>query len=229
MEWSRRTKEIKQMIALAKPLSPAKGTYPSKNQRNVTDEQFLALLPAIRRHAQLAFRHLDSESREDAVAEVVAGALVAFNRLADLGRTELAYAGPLARFAVARVRDGRYVATRLNVNDVSSPWCRQRRGVSVENVDDQADGWRELVIDHRAGPAEIAVVRIDFATWLESLSVHDRRIAEILATGETTKCTAKRCGVSAGRISQLRRKLHMAWLRFQGEVLSVEHPAIKSS
>ena len=160
--------------------------------------EFLELLPSIRRQAAFSFRRLGPEAREEAVQEAIAHAFAAFVRLVRLDKQDLAYAAPLARFAVARVRDGRYVATRLNVNDVSSPWCRQRRGVSVENVDDQADGWRELVTDRRAGPAEIAVVRIDFAAWLESLSVPDRRIAEILATGETTKCTAKRCSVSAG-------------------------------
>jgi hypothetical protein len=49
----------------------------------------------------------------------------------------------------------------------------------------------------------------------------DRCIAEVFASGENIQLTAKRFEVSTGRMSQLRRKLHMAWLRFQGEVVSV--------
>ena len=70
---------------------------------------FLAMLPAIVTHARIAFCHLNAEARQDAVQEVVANAFVAFARLAPLGRTDLAYPGPLARYGVAQVRvsDGR--------------------------------------------------------------------------------------------------------------------------
>jgi hypothetical protein len=96
--------------------------------------------------------------------------------------------------------------------------------VNVESVHQANghDGWQELLVeDRRATPAEIAVTRIDFRAWLESLSGHDRRVAEVLASGESTQLTAKRFGVSTGRISQLRRKLHMAWRAFQGEADSI--------
>ena len=53
----------------------------------------------------------------------------------------------------------------------------------------------------------------------------DRRIVEVLATGESTKLAASRLDLSVGRISQLRQKLHAAWLRIQGEDVSVASPA----
>ena len=74
-----------------------------------------------------------------------------------------------------------------------------------------------LLEDRRAGPAETAAARIDTAAWLGSLPVRNRRIAETLATGETTKATAKQHGVTPGRVSQLRRQLETSWLEFQGE------------
>jgi hypothetical protein len=74
-----------------------------------------------------------------------------------------------------------------------------------------------LVEDNRATPADIARVRIDFADWLKTLPRRTRRIAEVLSTGETTSCVAKRFHVSAGRISQLRRQLYEGWLEFTGE------------
>ena len=81
-----------------------------------------------------------------------------------------------------------------------------------------AAAWQEVIVeDKRCGPAEIATMRIDFEAWLTTLSPRMRRIARVLATGETTGTTAARFGVSASRISQLRSQLKQAWHTFQGE------------
>ena len=83
---------------------------------------------------------------------------------------------------------------------------------------DQNKGeWNEILVEDRhAGPAKTAASRIDFAEWLLTLPRRKRRIAEELAKGETTRTTAKRFRVSAGRISQMRRELKDAWEDFQG-------------
>jgi len=44
-----------------------------------------------------------------------------------------------------------------------------------------------------------------------------RQIAELLATGESTGTTSKRFGLSAARVSQLRRQLKRSWEKFVGE------------
>ena len=72
--------------------------------------------------------------------------------------------------------------------------------------------------DKHSTPADVATTRIDFADWLESLPERTRHVAETLATGETTACVARMFGLSASRISQLRRELYQAWRVFQGEV-----------
>jgi len=59
-------------------------------------EVFLRLLPAIRQHARISFRHLDPEAREEAIQAVVCNACAATARLASLGKLDLAYAGGLA-------------------------------------------------------------------------------------------------------------------------------------
>jgi hypothetical protein len=181
---------------------------------------FLRMLPAIRTHARVAFRHLGPEAREEAVQEVIANACRAYKRLVELGKTDIAYAGALARYGVAQVKDGRRVGGRLNVRDISSEYCQRRKNVTVERLDkfDKEDGWQEIVVEDRhATPADIARVRIDFADWLKTLPRRKRRIAEVLSTGETTSNVAKRFHVSAGRISQLRRQLYESWLEFTGE------------
>jgi hypothetical protein len=61
----------------------------------------------------------------------------------------------------------------MNCNDVTSDYCRQNKGLSLEQLD-RIDGstgkWEELVVEDRhSTPAEVATTRIDFGVWLESL------------------------------------------------------------
>jgi hypothetical protein len=100
--------------------------------------------------------------------------------------------------------------------------------VRIESLshDDSGDQeWRQVVVeDRKAGPAQTAIARLDLEAWLNGLPAREREIAMILATGESTQLTAKRFAVTPGRISQLRRKLYVAWRRFQGEVATVSRP-----
>ena len=193
---------------------------------------FLAMLPAIQRHARVAFRHLRPEAREEAVQETVCNACVAFARLVELNKAELAYPTVLARYAVAQVKDGRKVGGHLNCKDVLSPYCQKKKGLTVERLDKydtEEDAWQEIVLEDRhAGPAEVACVRLDFAAWLKLLSRRYRRIAEVLAIGETTNAAARRFHVSAGRVSQIRKELKRVWERFQGEGLETA-PALATA
>ena len=70
---------------------------------------FLALLPAILKHAKFAFASLKPEARAEAVQEVVANACQAYARLVELGKTDIAYATALARYGVKQTRDHRKV------------------------------------------------------------------------------------------------------------------------
>ena len=57
----------------------------------------MSLLPLIQEQASYACRERQAEEREDFIAEVVANAYVAFVRLAQQGKLELAYATPLTQ------------------------------------------------------------------------------------------------------------------------------------
>ena len=134
----------------------------------------------------------------------------------------LAFATPLARYAIQQIRVGRRVGTRLNIKDASSSYAQLAKGFAMDRLDsyDESEGqWSEVVVeDKTAGPAEIASTRIDFAAWLKSLHPKKRRIAQTLAAGETTKEVAGKFQISPGRVSQLRRELQRAWQVFQGEL-----------
>ena len=202
------------MIAIAKVSAP-KRSVPRWHKK------FLAMLPLIRRHAAVSFRQLDPEARAEAIQEVVANALVAFHRLVELGKTDVAFPSPLARYGVAQVRAGRRVGASLNCKDISSLHCQNQKHLTLERLDHfdtEEMCWAEVLVEDRhAGPAETAASRIDFASWLRSLSRQKRKVATTLATGESTRTTARKFNMSPGRVSQIRSELKKAWEMFVGD------------
>ena len=190
-------------------------------------EQFLRMLPAITRTAQIAFRDRDPESREEATAEVIAAAYAMFVGLVQTGREALAYASPLAAFGIKHVKIGRKEGTKLNCKDVSSEYARLKKGVVMERLDRydrDTQSWLEILVEDRhAGPAETAIARIDIGEWSRSLPPRDRKIARFLSVGHTTGQAARRFKLSPGRISQKRREYLESWQAFQGEGPHTDH------
>jgi hypothetical protein len=202
------------MIALAKRPK-------QKHSHPAWHDAFEKMLPAIIRNAQFAFRSVPAEPREEAVAEVVALCWTAFSRLAERNKQHVASPTALARFAVAQYRDGRRATGRQSPRDVMSTTAQQRKRFGIERLE-RFDGdecrWKEVIIeDRRAGPAETAACRLDFAAWLKLLPRRRRKIALVLANGETTSAAAKKFGVTPARVSQLRLWLKENWEAFQGQ------------
>jgi hypothetical protein len=182
---------------------------------------FLAMVPVIRQYAMGAFGHLNPEARQDLVQETICNAMLAYLRLFQRGRITLAYPTVLAKYGIAQVKDGRRVGAKLNVLDISSRYCQQKKNITVERLDEYdatSDEWQEILIEDRhAGPFDIVRTKLDFAAWLRSLPTKLRRIAKSLAGGESTTGVAQKFGLTAGRISQIRRELLVSWRRFIGE------------
>ena len=196
---------------------------PSKPDDGIPDwhHRFIRLMPSITRHAEMCFSKLRPDLREEMVNEVIANCLKQFARLVKRGKEDLAFPSALARFGVAQVRQGRQVGCPMNVLDVSSRYCQQRKGIQVERLDHfdlGDDEWKEVLVeDRRATPADVAASRIDFAAWLGKLPSLRRKIAQCLATGESTFAAAQQFAMTPGRISQLRREFQASWLAFHGE------------
>jgi hypothetical protein len=115
---------------------------------------------------------------------------------------------------------GRRVGNRLRGRDVLSEYALRRHRFQVDRLDQydrDEESWQEIVVeDRRATPAEIVATRLDFSEWLKRLPGLRRQIALALASGETTKTTAEKFGVSHGRISQLRQWFRRSWEAFHG-------------
>jgi hypothetical protein len=202
------------MIAIAKP-------SPRTKRPSGWQQGFLEMMPDIVRSAHLAFRNLDPEARQEAVQEVLVSAMLAYVRLFERQKVDVAYPSALARFAIAQYRVGRRVSMKLNCNDVLSPYARRKKNFQVETLTGgkgNYNSWRELLPENReAGPAETAAARIDISEWFHSLSSLDREIAKALSLGYSTKEVAKQFQVSAPRVSQKRRVFLDSWQGFQGE------------
>jgi hypothetical protein len=186
---------------------------------------FLQLLPAVRTHAKIQFRHLPVIQREEAIAETIAAACVSYQRLAAQGKLDVAHPGTLATYAVNHVRNGRHIGGHQDAaKDVLSPVCQRRHGVKIQSLSarpSDSRGWGCLVTpDRKADIPELACFRLDFAEYLRTLSRRDRRIVSRLAAGERTMEVAERFGMTASRISQLRRRYELAWLSFQRQALT---------
>jgi hypothetical protein len=144
------------------------------------------------KHAKCAFANLKPEARAEAVQDVVANACQAYARLVEQGKNAVTNATALARYGVNHTRDHRKVGGHLNVLDVMSRNCQNRKGVIVERLDrrdkDDDRQWCEVLVEDRhAGPADIACTRIDFESWLKSLPVRHRRIAQYPSLGKPRK------------------------------------------
>lgn len=179
---------------------------------------FLAILPRVERHARVAFQHLNPSDREEAAAEAVAHAWVAFLRLWARGKDPSRFPTALARFSALATRNGRRVGGRMASRDVMSA-ARRKVGVAVEPYRDAgSDGG--LVTAELLPPAtrsrvpDVAALRVDFPAWLGRLTAGRRQAARMLACGYGTGEVAAGLGVTAGRVSQLRRVLAADWHRF---------------
>ena len=188
--------------------------------RSATTPQalFLLVLPAVRNHAQHAFRRLQRFEREEALQEVLVQVYIACVRLTAQGEQARAYPSALARFAIARYREGRRAAQPTCSRDVLSEARRSQPGCQVAHLSSQPEGWQTAVADDSRTPIPDQVsFRLDFPVWLHSLSSRQRRMVRTLTLGYSTGEAARRHRVTAARVSQIRRELRDSWNRFAGD------------
>ena len=182
--------------------------------------EFANYLPLFRAHARYVFRFLRAEERNEKVQEAVASAWQSFVRLKQRGKCVAEFSSALARFAAKAVRNGRRVGGPQSSTDVLSPLCQAKRGFIVKSLDDRSglksEIIREALVDNgRAEIADHVAFRLDFPDWVARLSDRSARIAIELAEEKNTAEVARKHGLTAGRISQMRRELATSWQCFQ--------------
>jgi hypothetical protein len=186
---------------------------PAELRSNEWQNRFVELLPEIKQRLRLAFFRLAPEAREDAMAEAVAHCLLAYVRLHEQGRTEVATASSLAWYSSRQVKRGRPAVGRMNGKEPLSRYALVGSGIRFERKNGE---WIDkLAEDKRASVADQVAAKLDVRAWFATLTQGMRQIAKDLAYGCSTSEVALKHGVTAGRISQLRRKLEESWLAFQ--------------
>jgi len=181
---------------------------------------YVAIMPRIVLHAKIYFRHMVcNDSRENAIAEVVALTWMWFARLVQKGKQPELFASVLAAYATRAVRSGRRLCGQEKSRDVLSPLAQACRSFTVSPLPEGSslDGntFDEALIDNTqtAVPDQVAF-RVDFPAWLSTRTDRDRAIIGELMAGERTLEVSQKFQVSQPRISQLRRDYLEDWDAF---------------
>ena len=98
------------------------------------DAKFLAMLPRIRRQAGYYLRRVSHGGASRCRCRKSWPAVLStYLRLIERGKADLAFAGPLARYAACQYLRGRRVGSRMNARDVTSDYCRRRKEIWSSN------------------------------------------------------------------------------------------------
>ncbi len=194
--------------------------FNTEAQKSASDWQtaFVDMLPEIKKWLRVAFCRLATEAREDAIAEGIAHCLLAYVRLHEQGRTEVATASSLAWYSSRQVRRGRPAVGRMNSKEPLSRYAQVGSGNRLERKNGE---WIDkLAEDKRASVPDQVAAKLDVRAWFATLTKRTKEIAKDLACGCSTAEVARKYGVTAGRISQLRRTLEESWTAFQREAVA---------
>jgi hypothetical protein len=179
-----------------------------------------SILPRVVAHSRVSFRHIKCRhQREELLAEMTGLCWRWFLRLAERGKDASRFPTALATFAARAVRCGRRLAGMERAKNVLSPLAQQRQGFAVCKLPDCStlDGspLDEALHDNTQSPVvEQVCFRLDFPSWRASRAERDRHILDELMLGERTLDVAARHGITAARVSQLRREFHDDWVLF---------------
>jgi hypothetical protein len=193
-------------------------------------------MPRVERHARVVFRGRSPADREEAVAEAVATAYVAYRRLRSRGLDPARdFPSAIATFAALHVKDGRHVGGHSSSKDVLSPKAQRRHRFKVVSLpvttrhshdelcseiggQHRIDAFEERLQDDTQTPIPDQVAfRCDFPAWTKTRTRRERSIIRMLGLDHKAGAVARSFGLSPGRISQLRRDFHEDWERFCGE------------
>ncbi len=185
---------------------------------------FIAIvLPRVLSHGRVCFRGIKCPHRQqDAIQDMIGLAWQWHLRLAEKGKDSTRFPTALATYAARAVKSGRRLVGQERSKDVLSPLAQQRHHFAVRRLPDfetlSDNPLIEALADNtKSPPDETVCFKLDFTAWLASLTNRDRSIAENLMIGGRTIDVAREYGLSAGRISQMRREFCQDWQTYCGD------------
>jgi hypothetical protein len=181
------------------------------------------ILPRIEAHGKVYFRHVRCRHRkQELIAEMAALSWRWFLRLVRRGKDALKFVSTLAVYAARAISSGRRVCGRERARDAMTASTQRKRGFAVGSLPEVGTLLRgplaEALLDNSVSPVlDQVAFRLDFPAWRHTRTERDRRIIDCMMTGESTARLARLFGVSAARISQLRREFCADWHTYCGE------------
>ncbi len=180
--------------------------------------------PQIETHGRICFRHVKCKQRlADLIAEMVALGWKWFVSLMLRGKDPRTFLAMFNKRLGQHIKCGRRICGKEKARDVMASPTQQHEGFVVQSlpqydtgVDDNKaiDALRD---NTRTPPPEQVQFRIDFPAWRLTRCERDRRIIDELMQGERTLDVSRRHGLTAGRISQLRREFCQDYTRYCGD------------
>ena len=190
--------------------------YPTTASVPSFDSLLQKMMPHFQCYAKRLMRRRGSRrfDFDDVIQELTGFALVMYRSL--IRRNKEVFYTPLMKFAIMRYREGRRFAG-TNTLDVLSEQAQELGRCDtcqLSEFDDDADTW-DFMQDRRQPHVVDAVqVSMDYETWYRRLMPRDQKIVADLSFGHTTGDVAKKYGVSAGLISQYRKRYYKDWNDF---------------
>jgi hypothetical protein len=163
---------------------------------------FEAMLPNMTRQCSYLLRHVRSQDRPEAIADALAAAWSAWASMARKGVKNPAdvTAAAYSHWACKYVRRGSKVGHKGGGRG-SKDIFRMPGQFKAIPFSELTDAYSTCTRDRIP---DIVACKLDFEAWLATRSPRDARVCAALASGATTKETAKRFQVSEPRISQIR-------------------------
>jgi hypothetical protein len=153
---------------------------------------------------------------EDVIQDLAGIALEMYISLLQRGK-EVFYS-PIMQFAIKRYSEGRrFIGS--NTTDVLSDQTKILGRSKIQHIsvfdgeDGELDTWG-FMRGRQPDFADAVQMKMDYTAWLQRLTSRDRKIAMDLSYGYTTGEVAKKYGVTAGLISQYRRRYEKNWNEF---------------
>ena len=150
---------------------------------------------------------------------MIALAWKTFASLTRRGKDPAGFVSTLALRSSQAVRAGRRLTRADSARDVLSPVARRRHGFTITGLGRMSrldPRLAEVLADNTRTPVpDQAAFRADYPRWRAGFRRRDRKVLDALAAGGRTAEVARRFGLSAGRVSQLRRRFAESWDDFQ--------------
>jgi len=183
------------------------------------DALYAKMLPHFKYFAK---HHIRRKGRRgdfnDVIQELSGFALQMYNSLIKRGKGAEVFYTPLMQFAIKRYREGRrFVGS--NTKDILADQTQilgRSDTCQLSQFDEEQDTW-DFMADRKGRVVDAVQVKIDYEAWHTSLSPKDQSIVTDLSYGYTTNEVSRKYGVSAGLISQYRKRYYKDWNDFIGD------------